>query len=260
MEKKNGNPLEGLIIALSMYSKIPMPRMEWTESGMKYAIGFFPLIGVIIGGLMVGLKQLSQFLQLNLVVVTCLGTALPLLVTGGIHMDGFLDTTDARSSYEGKERKLEILKDPHAGAFAILWCGIYLLLYAAAVSQLGAKAYPAVAGIYVITRVFSGWSVITFPKAKEDGLAYTFASAAQKKTVEGMLRVWAVGSVIFWYYTAGFLTTLCLTVAAGLVFIWYRRMCLREFGGMTGDLAGYFLQTAELVLMAVLAGMTGVNL
>ena len=67
-------------------------------------------------------------------------------------MDGFLDVTDARSSFQSRERKLEILKDPHAGAFAIAGCGVYLLLYAAAFSELRLEAFPAIGGIYVMTR------------------------------------------------------------------------------------------------------------
>lgn len=45
---------------------------------------------------------------------------IPVLITGGIHLDGLLDTADALSSYKTKEEKLEILKDSHAGAFAII--------------------------------------------------------------------------------------------------------------------------------------------
>ena len=75
---------------------------------------------------------LSVQAGLGILAFSLLGTAVPLLITGGIHMDGFLDVTDARSSFQSRERKLEILKDPHAGAFAIAGCGVYLLLYTAA--------------------------------------------------------------------------------------------------------------------------------
>ena len=55
-----------------------------------------------------------------------------LLVTGGIHLDGFMDTTDARSSYGDREKKLAILKDSHVGAFAVIGCSFYLILSAGA--------------------------------------------------------------------------------------------------------------------------------
>ncbi|MDD3251024.1 MAG: adenosylcobinamide-GDP ribazoletransferase [Lachnospiraceae bacterium] len=245
--------MDGLVIACSMYSRIPMPQIVWSAEGMKYALAFFPIVGVVIGALMSVLFWAAETMQLGTLARCCLGTALPLLVSGGIHMDGFLDTVDARSSFEGREKKLEILKDPHAGAFAILGCGVYLLLYVAAVSQLPGRAFPAAAGIYVMTRALSGWSVVTFPKAKKDGLASTFSSGAEKQIVRAVLTVWGCGAVLFWYVTGGAVLAAVLTLAALAVFGWYYRMSLREFGGVTGDLAGYFLQITELVLVTVLA-------
>ncbi len=64
------------------------------------------------------------------------GTCIPILVTGGIHLDGLLDTVDAKSSYGDRKKKLAILADPHVGAFAIIGGSVYLLLYAACLIQL----------------------------------------------------------------------------------------------------------------------------
>lgn len=66
-----------------------------------------------------------------------IAVCIPLLVTGGIHMDGYMDTVDALSSHQSVEKKLEILKDPNAGAFAVIYCGIYLLLSLGLFYQLG---------------------------------------------------------------------------------------------------------------------------
>ena len=64
------------------------------------------------------------------------GVVLPVLLNGGIHMDGFLDVTDAKSSYGDREKKLEILKDPHTGAFAIIGGCVYFLIYYGAFGEL----------------------------------------------------------------------------------------------------------------------------
>lgn len=144
-EKNLPSILESFVIAFSMYSRIPMPFVEWSECGMKYAFCFFPLIGVVIGACVCAFCWLSVQAGLGILAFSLLGTAVPLLITGGIHMDGFLDVTDARRSFQSRERKLEILKDPHAGAFAIAGCGVYLLLYAAAFSELRLEAFPAMA-------------------------------------------------------------------------------------------------------------------
>lgn len=253
---EDGGLLQSLIIAFSMYSRLPMPRIEWSGGGMKYVLCFFPLIGVVIGAVVSGFWWFAGRMGLEPVTTACIGTALPLLVTGGIHMDGFLDTVDARSSCQDRQRKLEILKDPHTGAFAIIGCGIYLLFYVAVFAALKEKAFPAVAGIYVMTRAFSGWSVVSFPKAKKDGLASTFAQGAQVRAVQAVMGLWAVAAAVFFWYAGGIFTMAALSMSAVIVLFWYYRMAMREFGGMTGDLAGYFLQTAELVMLAVLAVCT----
>lgn len=244
---------EGLIIAFAMYSRIPVPQVEWTDAGLKYALCFFPLTGVVIGAAEVGFFWLAKRIGLGDMARVCIGTAIPLLVTGGIHMDGFLDVTDARSSCQPPEKRLQIMKDPHAGAFAILKCGLYLLVYLAAFSELGEKAFPAMGGIYVLERALSGWSVVSLPKAKTDGLASTFARGAQKQTVQAAMLLWAAAAAGYLLRAGGLRAGMSATAAAFLVFFWYCRMARREFGGITGDLAGYFLQLCELGMLGALA-------
>lgn len=247
--------LESFVITFSMYSRIPMPFVEWSEKGMNYAFCFFPLIGVVIGICVTVFAFAASCGNLGILAFSLLGTAIPLLITGGIHMDGFLDVTDARSSFQSRERKLEILKDPHAGAFAIAGCGVYLLLYAAAFSELRETSFPAIAGIYVITRALSGLSVLCFPKARKNGLAATFAKGTGNaaSAVKMVLGIWLLAGIVFVYLVSGMETAVVLTVAAAASFFWYHHMAMKEFGGTTGDLAGYFLQMAELLMVAALA-------
>ncbi len=170
-------------------------------------------------------------------------------------MDGFLDTVDARSSFQTREKKLEILKDPHTGAFAITGCGVYLLLYVAAFSELGRDAFPAGAAVYVLTRAVSGWSVVALPKAKKDGLASTFSSQARQRTVKIFMGLYAAAAALWLFLYAGIVTTAAELAAAFACAFWYCHMAKKEFGGVTGDLAGYFLQVSELVMIGVLALM-----
>ena len=140
------------VIACSMYSRIPMPQVDWTENRMKYAMCFFPLIGVTMGAalwLTALIGEHVHTLEEGSLLWAVMGTILPLLITGGIHLDGYLDVTDARSSYGDRAKKLEILKDPHVGAFAVIGCGIYLLAYAGFFSLIPGKALPLISGIYI---------------------------------------------------------------------------------------------------------------
>lgn len=251
------------VIAFSMYSRIPMPQVEWTKERMRYALCFFPLIGLVIGA-----AELILFRAVNAAFLAPLfgpdasapglffrtgtGVAIPLLITGGIHMDGFLDVTDARRSYGTREKKLEILSDPHIGAFAVIGFGVYLLLYGAAFALLTEKEIRLMAGIFVLERALSGLSVVWFPMAKKDGLAAQFSGGAVKQTVRIIMAVYlAVGGgfLLFWGGCTGML---CLVILAG-TFFWYYRMSLKEFGGITGDLAGYFLQCCERNAVVLLA-------
>lgn len=109
--------LKALIISFSMYSGIPMPQFEWKEEDMKYMLCFFPWIGAVIGLGIVLWSMLCKQVELGMLCYTMGGAAIPLLITGGFHVDGFMDTMDAFHSYQPKEKKLEILKDSHIGAF-----------------------------------------------------------------------------------------------------------------------------------------------
>ena len=101
------NGLYSCIIAISMYSKIPMPNVEWTEERMRYVMCFFPLVGIVQGAALgLWLHLALDVLNLSVGAAALTGAAIPLLVTGGIHMDGFLDTMDAIHSYGDREKKL----------------------------------------------------------------------------------------------------------------------------------------------------------
>ena len=154
------NIIKSICVAFSMYSKIPMPRVEWNEKNMKYAMCFFPLVGAVIGGLMLLVRFLCGRFGFNTSVYAVVMTALPVLVSGGIHTDGFIDTVDALSSYGDKEKKLEILKDPHTGAFAIIGAVMYYLLFFGFMTEIwDIKATIAVSVGFVLSRSLSGLAI-----------------------------------------------------------------------------------------------------
>lgn len=232
-------------IAFSMYSKIPMPYSDWKKENMRYSMCFFPFVGAVIGLLVWLWSKALSFLPFEHQLDTAVYILLPMLVTGGIHFDGFLDTQDALNSHQTKERKLEILKDPHTGAFAIISGILYFILAFGIWSEVDGKAVGILSVGFILSRAFSGLSVVTFPMAKNSGLAATFSESAPKKRVRITMIVYILlcAGVMLWIepYLA-----IAAIAAAGLVFAYYRWMSMREFGGITGDLAGYFLQVCEL--------------
>lgn len=241
-----------MMIAFSMYSRIPVPQVQWTKERMKYAMCFFPLIGAVIGLLEYGAVLLLHTLGFPFL-EQILPVVIPVVVTGGIHMDGLLDVIDAKSSHGETEKKLEILKDPHTGAFAIIGCGIYFLLYLAFFMEMRPVMIPAFCITFVITRALSGLSVVTFPMAKKSGLAATFSDGAHKRVVGTVMALYLIISLPAVWLLTGATAALGVFVISFVVFLYYYHMAKREFGGITGDLAGYFLQILELALVMGLA-------
>ncbi len=242
--------VETVIAAFSMFSALPMPRIEWNERDMRYFLCAFPLIGVVIGLVVWGWAVLAGVFHLPGLLVGAGCCLIPIMVTGGIHMDGFADTWDALASHAEPGRKQEILKDPHIGAFGVLHIGMYLVASFALWAALPEFQPVPVILMFVLSRSLSGLAVTRFPLAKNTGLAHTFASAADKRTVGNVLIVFAA------VLTAGLclcgLTGCGMAAAAWGVFAWYYRMAKREFGGLSGDLAGWFLQTAEVWMLGVM--------
>lgn len=243
--------LESLVIAVSMYSKIPVPNVKWEEKNMRYAMCFFPVVGIILCGAEILLGHFLLSYGAGTIFFASVMTLLPLIVTGGIHMDGFMDTVDALGSLGDRDRKLEILKDPHAGAFAILGLACYLIFSVALWSEVTGKMLPAIGCGYVLSRSLSGLSVVTFSSASKSGLAKTFKDMADKKRACAVMVIWAAAgssAMLFWGRVSGAAELL----TAAVVFFFYKRMCDRQFGGITGDLAGYFLQVCELAMLTAI--------
>ncbi len=245
--------LRSFIVAFSMYSRIPMPRVAWTRESMRYSLCFFPFVGAVIGILEVLLYRLLGWAGFGGILTAALLTALPVFVTGGIHLDGFLDTVDALSSHRTRERRLEILKDPHVGAFAVIYACAYFLVTFGLFTELSQEGLFCVAAGFFYSRALSGLSVAVFPKARREGSAAELAESCG-----GSVRFWLTAEAALCAAAQIWLSPVCggVCVCAGLLaFAGYYRMARAKFGGITGDLAGYFLQLCELAILfgAVLA-------
>ena len=236
-------------IAFSMYSQIPMPQFEWKEEDMKYALCFFPWVGAVIGACVYVWWRFCESLGVGVLCRSLVGAAIPLLVTGGFHADGYMDTCDAFHSYRPREKKLEILKDSHIGAFAVIMLAVYGLLYLGAISEIQSENILGIVCTgFVLARILSGISVVTFSSAKKEGTLWIFADSAKKKFVRMILcaqGIVCVGFMLWQSPWAGAVTG----VAALCVFMAYYFRCRKELGGITGDTAGYFVLVCEAWMM-----------
>ena len=241
--------IRSLVIAFSTYSRIPMPQVEWSDENRKYTMCFFPLIGAVIGLVLWGWLALCDFAGIGAFVRGAVAALIPLFITGGIHMDGFMDTSDAMASWQPTERRLEILKDSHVGAFAVMGCAGYLLLFAGVFSEADSLAAPFLIPCFVISRALSAFALACLKSARPGGMMDAFARAAHLRMVGIGAAVYTLICLGAWVFSGIWCALICAVSAAGC-FAYYRHMAYKNFGGVTGDLAGWFVQVTELVLAA----------
>ena len=243
--------VKSFLLAFSMYSRIPMPQVDYKEGDGQYSFCFFPAVGVVIGVLEFlwfgfcknGMSQLATVF---------IATAIPLVVTGGFHVDGFLDVTDALSSYRSLDEKKRILRDPHIGAFAVIGLATAGLVFTGFLAELQtAEEVCFFAGCFALARIFSGLAAFYLPKFDEnDNLAQTVAMQ-DLRIVPAVLWL----ELLAWMCGFGMLnlqTMAAEMAASAFLFCFYRWKMLREFGGTVGDTAGWYVVVQEVVYLLVL--------
>ena len=225
---------------------------------MKHSMLFFPLVGLVIGGVIIGFSSIPAVSELPVFVRCAVTILIPVLITGGFHVDGFMDTEDAMHSFAPTEKKLEILKDPHIGAFAVIALVKWLLIYAAAITAIllnerTDERILVILGLtFVISRSLLGLTSFFFPKAKKEGMLYE-ETKTKPRVVVILLSIQlaaAVGVSLWMDLLSGSMVVLLYTLHT----IYYRYTVYKNFGGVTGDTAGYFLTTGEILAALVLAG------
>jgi adenosylcobinamide-GDP ribazoletransferase len=220
---------------------------------MKYMLCFFPWIGAVIGVCVYLWYYVSKMCNIGQICYTLIGVAIPLIITGGFHVDGFMDTMDAFHSYQSKEKKLEILKDSHIGAFSVIMLALYGLIYIGAFSEINvAVSLKVVCAGFVLSRCLSGLAIVYFPLAKKDGMLYTFANGSQKNILKWSLILQSIICGCFILYQSILIGAFSL-FAAFLSFAYYYYRTKKELGGINGDTAGYFVLICEESILVVTA-------
>ena len=243
--------IRAIILAFSAYSRVPMPRVKREDDAIKLAIAFLPVIGIAVGGAVWLWQLLCLRLEIGAVLFAAVAAVLPIIITGGIHMDGYIDTSDALAAWRDREKSLEILKDPHIGAFAIIRFGTHLLIVFALLCELFQRGTGGaeLGFVYILSRCLAAFSALYMPNARKDGMLAAFTQKADRKMAAAILALLSAAGLAGWFVFAfpqGLLgLVLCLPVT-----LWYRATAKKRFGGATGDTTGFYLQTIELTILA----------
>jgi adenosylcobinamide-GDP ribazoletransferase len=239
--------LHAFAMCQSMFCAIPAPQL-WNEQAKDKMLLFLPMVGLEIGALWAALAWICSLLNLPALVAGLILCAYPYIVTGFLHLDGFMDVTDAVKSWRDLERRREILKDSRVGSFAVI--GIVLLVLAQFALFASVSAEADVRILIFIPAVSRCCSSLAVTGLKPMS---TSQYAGQKKP-KAHLVVLSVMLCIF--LTAGFL--FCGKYGFALVgcLVGYGFALLRAYkslDGMNGDISGYALTIGELCAVAVYA-------
>ncbi len=240
--------LRSFLICLSMYTTIPVPHIIWEEKNMKYIFYSLPLIGIILGLTEYLLYILSLYLGFSSVLYAALSVAVIVLLTGGIHLDGYADTIDAVFCHGDIEKRRQVLSDAHTGAFAVIYTILYFIVLFASFENMYDKNIPVFIFILVFTisRVLSLFLIALVPSSANKGLLYIFSSKERKKS----LLIYAFSlSLVFVFLTyilisyKFMLILLLILVIISIILIKYFK---KVFGGISGDLAGFSICIYEI--------------
>ena len=239
--------MNSFLVGLQFLTRIHLVRQTvWTAEDFGRSTRFFPLVGLVLG-ICYSLAAWTLVSVLGMRALTAaLLLILPLLLTGGLHADGFMDTADGVFSGRERERKLAIMKDSRVGSFGVV--AFVLLMFLQFALLLDMSPLLLVSAFFVmpiIGRMAMVLAVSCFPYARADGMGKTFADMANRRTV----AIAAVTTSVL-VIPIGLLATLALVL--GVVFtLLFCRWVSAILGGVTGDVYGAATVLTETIVLAV---------
>lgn len=234
-------PLAGSIGFLTI---VPVPHVDLSPAQMSRTLALFPLVGAALGALLGGLGVLlDRALPPGPVAALLLLTSA--VATGGLHLDGLLDTADAFGGRTPEER-LAIMRDSRVGAFGIVAGVMIILAQFACLSALtGLARFVALVLAYTMSR----WALLLalglFPAARPEGLGAVFQAAASRGAVMVGTAVAAIVALVGGLFGIVALMASTLLAAAG------GRLLTRRLGGLTGDACGALAVVSETAVLFV---------
>ena len=238
----------GLSMSFGMFSRVPVPHV-WDEAARPVMTLFLPVVGLVLGLLWYGLAELFAWLSLPLFITAAVLTIFPYLFTGFMHLDGFMDCSDAIMSRRTLEEKQKILKDSGAGTFSVVSFGLLLLICFALFASVRADtSFLGLIFIPVASRACAGLGVLSLQPIGHSQYAESFGNGGKTgrllllaELAVCLIAAWLLGGYgAFWP---------ALTAA---VFCWLSVLYARgQLGGMAGDVAGYGITIGEACALAV---------
>ncbi len=235
------------VIALQFLTRLPTPRVAAAApDDLARASAFFPAVGLLIGAAIAGAHMGGGLV--SAAIGGLAGLIAWVAITGGLHLDGLGDVTDALGASHSKpERFIKVLSDPNAGNFAVIAISLQLATKLVLLASLPVTA--TVAAALVLIPAWARWAALVWgsllPSLKP-GLGRDFSSLLSP----GMIVTWGAALVAASIWLAP-VTIAGLPVALLIGLYWRRRL-----GGITGDCLGASIEVMESVLLVALLTAT----
>lgn len=241
--------LNGLLMAFSMYTTIPVKSI-WNEKDFPYIIVSLPIVGFFIGVVWFILTNFLMLFSIPITLKAIFIALIPLLLTGFIHLDGYMDTCDAILSRADMDKKLKILKDTHIGAFASITLLILAAIYYFSIYEilkLG-KSYNAFIFIPVFSRGITAIFIIKIKSIYEDGFIANFKKNLTEKHFSYIIFILSLVMVLTYFTQTIIVSTfsIFICIATGII-------CVKDFKGISGDLCGFMITTSSVLSLCFLA-------
>ncbi len=236
--------IESLLVTISFFSTIPVPILNWTSKRIRFIPMMMPVVGAIIGGV---LAILFHFLRVEPMISSLSFIVLYTALTGGLHNDALMDSSDAHFSRRPVERKLEIMTDSRVGAFAVMSYVNYVIVLFITMFYFFTKEVDVlvIIAVLMLSRAYVGIMNYNLKYAKEDGLARMYSTTL--KNADKYIIYIAIILIGFGLYFIN--TFLSLIPVVGFLFYHiYKRFMYKQFNGITGDLLGTFILLSEVVM------------
>lgn len=235
------NVLKSIVAALQFMTMLPLP-VNTDQHHLARSITWFPLAGIVVGGLCgAGLLGLNQLFPPA--IASALAIALYLIITRGLHMDGFMDTIDGFFSRKSTERILAIMKESTVGSFAVLGAGVWFLIVFTTLPRI---QWFDLIMIHGLARFAITLQPLIFSYPRQSGTGKFFVDNTKAPTFFIELTLMAAA---LWYLKPAYLLALAISLAISLVAgAWSKRM----IGGITGDTTGFTIEAVHLLLLLTL--------
>jgi adenosylcobinamide-GDP ribazoletransferase len=226
-------------------------KRPFTTQELGASVGFFPLVGLILGVILIGAETLLDHIFPPLV-RSALILAVWVALTGALHLDGFLDTCDGLLGGYDAEQRLRIMRDERVGAYAFAGGALLLLVKFSALSSLGNRLLPALLLAPSLGRGAITAALVAYPYARSEGLGKEMkenASSLQVWVASMTVLALAVGLTLW----VGSLVILFALISAGLTAWLVVRFSLQRLPGLTGDIYGSINELVELSVLLVMS-------